>query len=84
MPGMAESFSLDPDTPDTAGEVDRADGLSLSGRTDPARRGDVVRAGHHAHEEWLAAHPEIRSELDAFDRYADTLDADWTDLAYAT
>jgi hypothetical protein len=44
------------------------------------------QAGEEAarrHEEWLAANPEVRDELDGFDRLAESLDSGWSDLADA-
>ncbi|WP_422769510.1 hypothetical protein ACN28C_22500 [Plantactinospora sp. WMMC1484] len=77
------TLSLKPDTLARARAAAKQDGLSLSAWIDRAARKEALRAAAHQHEAWLAANPEVRDELDAFDRYADQVDADWSDLAGA-
>jgi uncharacterized protein YigA (DUF484 family) len=77
------TLSLNPDTLARArAEAQRA-GMSLSAWIDRAARREVLRAAAHRHDEWLAANPDVRDQLDGFDRLADNLDRGWTDLAGA-
>ncbi|MDW5325840.1 hypothetical protein [Plantactinospora sp. KLBMP9567] len=77
------TLSLNPDTLARARAAAKQDGLSLSAWIDRAARREALRAAARQHEAWLAANPEVRDELDAFDRYADRVDAGWSDLAGA-
>ncbi|MDG4787077.1 hypothetical protein O7626_14250 [Micromonospora sp. WMMD1102] len=77
------TLSLDPDTLARARAAAERDGLALAAWVDRAVRREALRAAAREHEAWLAAHPEVRDELDAFDRYADRVDAGWSDLAGA-
>ncbi len=77
------TLSLNPDTLARARAAAKQDGLSLSAWIDRAARKEALRVAARRHDEWLAAHPDVRDELDNFDRYADKLEAGWTDLAGA-
>ncbi|MBE1491447.1 hypothetical protein [Plantactinospora soyae] len=77
------TLSLNPDTLARARQAAKHDGLSLSAWIDRAARREAIRAAARRHEEWLAANPDVRDELDRFDRYADNVDAGWSDLAGA-
>jgi len=61
----------------------RREGISLSAWVDRAARRQAVEEAARRHEEWLAANPEVRDELDGFDRFAESLDSGWSDLAGA-
>ncbi|AVT28718.1 MULTISPECIES: hypothetical protein [unclassified Plantactinospora] len=77
------TLGLSRDTLARARAAARRDGLSLSAWIDRAVRREALRAAARQQEAWLAANPEVRDELDAFDRYADRVDAGWSDLAGA-
>lgn len=82
---MAEkvTLSLNSDTLARArAEAARA-GMSLSAWIDRAARREALRAAAHRQDEWLAANPEVRDQLDGFDKLADKLDRGWSDLAGA-
>lgn len=82
---MADKVTLrmNPDTLARARQAAKHAGLSLSAWIDRAARREIVRMAARRHEEWLAANPDVRDELDSFDRYADNVDAGWADMAGA-
>jgi hypothetical protein len=84
-PGMAEkvTLSLSADTLARARRAARREGVTLSGWFERAARSQLLRDAAARHDEWLAANPEVREELDGFDRLAEKLDASWSDLAGA-
>lgn len=57
--------------------------MSLSAWLDRAARREALRDAARRQDEWLAANPEVRDELDGFDRLADKLESGWSDLAEA-
>jgi hypothetical protein len=77
------TLSLNPDTLARARAAAKQDGVSLSAWIDRAARKEALRVAARQHDAWLAANPDVRDELDNFDRYADKLDAGWADLAGA-
>lgn len=81
---MAEqvSLSLNARTLARARRAARREGVSLSTWIDRAARSQLLADAARRHEEWLAANPEVRAELDGFDRLAEPLDS-WSDLAGA-
>jgi len=83
--GMAEmvTLRLSPQTLARARAAAERDGMTLSDWIDRAARREVRRDAARAHEEWLAANPEVRDELDGFDELADTLESGWSDLSDA-
>jgi hypothetical protein len=82
---MAEkvTLSLSADTLARARRAARREGVSLSGWFERAARRELLRDAAIHHDEWLAANPEVREELDSFDRFAEALDASWSDMAGA-
>ncbi|MEV4757145.1 hypothetical protein AB0J86_18810 [Micromonospora sp. NPDC049559] len=77
------TLSLNPDTLARARAAAERAGMSLSAWMDRAARREALRdAGRHQ-DEWLDANPDVRDELDGFDRLADRLEAGWTDLGDA-
>ncbi len=81
---MAEkvSLSLSSRTLSHARRAARREGVSLSRWIDRAARRQLLADAANHHEEWLAANPDVRDELDGFDRLAEALDS-WSDLAGA-
>jgi hypothetical protein len=82
---MAEkvTLSLSAETLARAGHAAGREGMTLSGWFERAARRQLLRDAAHHHDEWLAANPEVRAELDSFDRFAEPLDSGWSDLAGA-
>ncbi|MDG4766345.1 YlcI/YnfO family protein [Solwaraspora sp. WMMD406] len=82
---MAEmvTLRLSPQTLAQARAAAEREGVTLSDWIDRAARREARRDADRAHEEWLAANPEVRAELDAFDQLADTLECGWSDLSDA-
>ncbi|MEV7230595.1 hypothetical protein AB0M79_26765 [Polymorphospora sp. NPDC051019] len=87
---MAEkvTLSLNADTLARARVAARHAGLSLSAWMDRAARREALRDAARRQDDWMAANPGIREELDGFDRLADRIEADrtgsgWTDLSEA-
>lgn len=82
---MAEmvTLRLSPQTLARARAAAERDGMTLSDWIDRAARREARRDAARAHEEWLAANPEVRDELDGFDELADTLESGWSDLSDA-
>ncbi len=82
---MAEkvSLSLRSETLIRARHAARREGVSLSGWIDRAARRQLLHDAARHHDEWLAANPDVRDELDGFDRLAESLDTNWSDLAGA-
>ncbi|HEX5542204.1 MAG TPA: hypothetical protein VFX60_11700 [Micromonospora sp.] len=80
---MAEkvTLSLRADTLAQARTAARREGISLSAWIDRAARREALRDAGRRQDEWLAANPEVRAELDGFDRLADQLESGWSDLA---
>jgi uncharacterized protein YigA (DUF484 family) len=80
---MAEkvTVSLRADTLARARAAATYEGLSLSAWMDRAARREALRHAAWRHEEWLTANPEVRDELDGFDRLAERFEAGWSDLA---
>jgi uncharacterized lipoprotein YddW (UPF0748 family) len=81
-PGMAEkvTLSLSADTLARARRAAHREGVSVSGWFERAARRQLLRDAAVRHDEWLAANPDVREELDGFDRLAETLDSSWSDL----
>ena len=77
------TLSLNSDTLARARAAAGNEGMSLSAWMDRAARREALRHAARRHDDWLAANPDVRDELDGFDRLADRLDAGWTDLADA-
>jgi hypothetical protein len=82
---MAEKVALNlgADILACARRAARRDGVSLSTWVERAARRQLRYDAARHHDEWLAAHPEVRDELDGFDRFAEGLDSNWSDLAGA-
>ena len=82
---MAEkvTLSLNPETLARARAAAQHHGMSLSAWIDRAARREALRDAGRRQEEWLAANPDARAELDGFDRLADKLESGWSDLADA-
>lgn len=80
---MAENVSLSADTLALARAAARHEGISLADWLERAVRREAVRDAARRQDEWLAANPEVREELDGFDRLADELESGWSDLAEA-
>ncbi|HEY8534666.1 MAG TPA: hypothetical protein VIL44_12510 [Micromonospora sp.] len=80
---MAEKVSLSADTLARARSAARDEGLPLSVWLERAVRRAALRDAARRQEEWLAANPDVREELDGFDRLADTLESGWSDLTGA-
>lgn len=82
---MAEkvTLSLSAETVARARHAAGREGMSLSAWFERAARRHLLRDAAHHHDEWLAANPEVREELDGFDRLAEQLDSSWSDLAGA-
>ncbi|BCJ69782.1 hypothetical protein [Polymorphospora rubra] len=87
---MAEkvTLSLNADTLTRARAAARHAGLSLSAWMDRAARREALRDAARRQDDWMAANPGIREELDGFDRLADRIEAGrtgsgWTDLSEA-
>jgi hypothetical protein len=76
---MAEkvTLSLSVETLTRARGAARQEGVSLSGWMERAARRQFLQDAARRHDEWLAANPEVRAELDGFDRLAETLDTNW-------
>jgi hypothetical protein len=85
MAGMAEkvTLSLNSDTLARARAAADHSGMSLSAWIDRAARREALRDAGRRQDEWLAANPEVRDELDSFDRLADNLESGWSDLPVA-
>ena len=83
MPAEKVTLSLSPDTLARARAAAQAEGISLSAWMDRAARRQALRDASKHHEGWLAANPDIRDELDGFDRLGDRLDTGWSDLTDA-
>ena len=77
------TLSLNPDTLAKARQAAKHDGLSLSAWIDRVARREALRLAAEQHDDWLAANPDIRDQLDAFDHYADRVDVGWSDLPTA-
>jgi post-segregation antitoxin (ccd killing protein) len=77
------TLSLDPETLARARAAAQHYGMSLSAWIDRAARREALRDAARRQEEWLAANPDVRAELDGFDRLADKLESGWSDLAEA-
>jgi hypothetical protein len=82
---MAEkvTLSLSAETLAHARRAARRDGVSLSTWIDRATRRQILEDAARRHDEWLAANPDVRDELEGFDRLADSLDSGWSGLAGA-
>ncbi|HEX5595486.1 MAG TPA: hypothetical protein VFX61_05585 [Micromonosporaceae bacterium] len=82
---MAEkvTLTLGADTLTRARAAARREGMSLSAWMDRAARREALRDAGRRQDEWLAANPDVRAELDGFDRLADQLESGWSDLADA-
>jgi hypothetical protein len=82
---MAEkvTLSLSAETLARARHAAGREGMSLSRWFERAARRQLLHDAAHHHDEWLAANPEVREELDSFDRFAGQLDATCSDLAGA-
>jgi hypothetical protein len=82
---MAEkvTLSLNSDTLARARAAAAQAGLSLSAWIDRAARREALRDAGRLQDDWLAANPEVREQLEGFDRLADRLEAGWSDLADA-
>jgi hypothetical protein len=82
---MAEkvSLSLSADTLARARRAARREGVSLSSWLDRAARRQLLQEAARQLDEWLAANPDVRDELDGFDRVAESLEPGWSDLAGA-
>jgi hypothetical protein len=85
IPGMAEkvTLSLNPDTLVRARAAAAQAGMSLSAWMDRAARREALREAGRRQDDWLAANPDVREQLDGFDRLADKLESGWSDLADA-
>lgn len=83
--GMAEkvTLSLSPDTLARARAAAAQAGMSLSAWMDRAARREALRDAGRRQDDWLAANPDVRDQLDEFDRLADKLESGWSDLADA-
>jgi hypothetical protein len=77
------TLSLNSDTLAKARAAAGNEGISLSAWIDRAARREALREAARRHDEWLAANPDVRSELDGFDRLAERLETGWSDLADA-
>lgn len=77
------TLRLSPETLARARAAAEREGMTLSDWVDRAARREVLRDAARRHEEWLVANPDVRDELDAFDRLADTLESGWSDLSDA-
>lgn len=77
---MAEkvALSLSAETLAHARGAARREGISLSAWLDRAARRQLRQDAARRHDESLAANPEVRAQLDGFDRLAESLDADWS------
>lgn len=75
------TLSLSADTLARARAAAHREGMSLSAWLERAARREALRDAVRRQDEWLAANPEVRAELDGFDRLADRFDAGWSDLA---
>jgi len=83
--GMAEkvTLSLNPDTLSRARTAAAQAGMSLSAWMDRAARRESLRDAGRRQDDWLTANPDVREQLDGFDRLADKLESGWSDLADA-
>lgn len=83
--GMADkvTLSLNPDTLARARAAADQAGMSLSAWMDRAARRETLREAGRRQDDWLAANPDVREQLDGFDRLADKLESGWSDLADA-
>jgi hypothetical protein len=77
------TLSLNSDTLTRARAAAEHEGISLSAWMDRAARREALRDAGRRQDEWLAANPDVRDELDGFDRLADKLEAGWSDLSEA-
>jgi hypothetical protein len=77
------TLSLNSDTLARARAAAEYEGISLSAWMDRAARREALREAGRRQDEWLAANPDVRDELDGFDRLADKLEAGWSDLSEA-
>jgi hypothetical protein len=77
------TLSLNSDTLARARVAAEHEGISLSAWMDRAARREALRDAGRRQDEWLAANPDVRDELDGFDRLADKLEAGWSDLSEA-
>jgi D-serine deaminase-like pyridoxal phosphate-dependent protein len=80
---MTETVSLSADTLARARSAARDEGVPLSVWLERTVRRAALRNAARREDEWLAANPEVREELDDFDRLADTLESGWSDLTGA-
>lgn len=64
------TLSLKPDTLARARDAAKREGLTLSAWIDRAARREALRDAGRRHQEWLAANPDVREELDAFREFA--------------
>jgi hypothetical protein len=80
---MAErvTLSLSAETLARARAAASREGISLSAWMERAARREALRDAVRRQDEWLAANPDVRAELDGFDRLADRLESGWSDLA---
>jgi hypothetical protein len=80
---MAEkvTLSLSAETLARARQAAAREGMGLSAWFERTARRQLLRDAAHRHDEWLAANPDVREELDRFDRFAEQLDSSWSDLA---
>jgi uncharacterized protein YigA (DUF484 family) len=77
---MAEkvTVSLSAGTLARARAAARREGVSLSAWLERAARRQLLQDAARRHDEWLAANPDVRAQLDGFDRLAESLDASWS------
>ena len=82
---MAEKVTLGlrADTLSRARAAAAEEGLTLAAWLDRAARREALRQAARRHEEWLTANPDVRDELDGFDRLAEKLETNWNDLSDA-
>jgi len=79
---MEVTLSLDADTLARVRAAAHRSGMSVSAWLTRVARREALRGAARRQEEWLAANPEVRDELDGFDRLADQFDG-WSDLVDA-
>lgn len=77
------TLSLSAETAARARAAAHREGISLSDWMERVVRREVLRDAVRWQDEWLAANPDVRAELEGFDRLADRLESGWSDLAVA-
>ncbi|HEX6968212.1 MAG TPA: hypothetical protein VF174_05300 [Micromonosporaceae bacterium] len=78
---MAErvTVSFSAETLSRARAAAHREGLSLSAWLERAARREALRDAVRRQDEWLRANPDVRAELDGFDRFVDRFEAGWSD-----